>query len=240
MAWLEGKLSGRDLFSWYDNMQEDRSEAGMMAGVKESAVFLLFLTQGTTERYFVQREMSEAFKLRKPIMLLYETDDRFGRPDFQQEAQPMLHSGPDGKNLVSQEQLSWLFGEIVGIPVRREAHELSSMLDEIETHARHAIQEPGQGKAKIPPVKLCGTATDEQAIEEAAATSDGISTIGEHGTAALLWAAEHGDKDVVSALVSAGASVDVCHPNGRTPLSLAEAGGHVDVVALLRDAGGAD
>ena len=43
MAWLEGKLSGRDLLSWYDNMQEDRSEAGMMAGVKASAIFLLFL-----------------------------------------------------------------------------------------------------------------------------------------------------------------------------------------------------
>jgi|EP01044_Picomonas_judraskeda_P001922 hypothetical protein len=51
-------------------MQEDRSEAGMMAGVKESAVFLLFLTQGAVERYFVQREMAEAFKLRKPIMLM--------------------------------------------------------------------------------------------------------------------------------------------------------------------------
>ena len=82
MAWLEGKLSGRDLFSWYDNMQDDRSEAGMMAGVEGSAVFLLFLTEGCIERYFVQAEMRQAFKLGKPFMLMYETDDRFGRPDF--------------------------------------------------------------------------------------------------------------------------------------------------------------
>jgi hypothetical protein len=68
MAWLEGKLSqARGMHSWYDNLQEDRSEAGMMAGVASSAVFLLFITEGCIERYFVQREIAEAFRLRKPI-----------------------------------------------------------------------------------------------------------------------------------------------------------------------------
>ena len=171
MAWLEGKLSGRDLLSWYDNMQEDRSEAGMMAGVKGSAVFLLFLTEGTIERYFVQREMSEAFSLRKPFMLMYETDDRFGRPDFGAEMKAKRQKGKDGEYLLTEEQIAWLFGECVGIPVRREAHELSSMLEEIETHARNAIQgEPG--KAKLPPPELCVQHTTATATATATAAGD--------------------------------------------------------------------
>ena len=231
MAWLEGKLSGRDLLSWYDNMQQDRSEAGMMAGVKASAVFLLFLTQGAVERYFVQRELAEAFKLRKPIMLMYETDDRFGRPDFGQERNATLQKGADGKSLLTAAQIEWLFSEVVGIPVRREAHELSGMLDEIETHARHAIQEPGQGKAKIPPLELCERSTDGEVPAISAS-----SRIGEHGTAALLWAAEHGDTKMVSALLAAGVSLDASNTEKATPLDLAEAGGHEECCRLLRGA----
>ena len=38
----------------YDNMQKDRTESGMMEGVRQSAVFLLFLTKGVLSREFVQ------------------------------------------------------------------------------------------------------------------------------------------------------------------------------------------
>ena len=58
---LHSMLRERHLLSWYDNAQEDRSEAGMMHGVKRSAVFLLFLTDGCIERPFVQKELREAF-----------------------------------------------------------------------------------------------------------------------------------------------------------------------------------
>ena len=68
MAWLESKLAHRDLSAWYDNAMEDRSEAGMLVGVQSAAVFVLFLTAGSLERYFVQLEMQAAFRLRKPIL----------------------------------------------------------------------------------------------------------------------------------------------------------------------------
>lgn len=48
-----------DCDTWW---QEDRSEAGMLHGVRQAAVFVLFLTEGAVERYFVQREMAEAFR----------------------------------------------------------------------------------------------------------------------------------------------------------------------------------
>jgi len=47
---------------------QDRSEAGMLVGVQSAAVFVLFLTAGSLERYFVQLEMQAAFRLRKPIL----------------------------------------------------------------------------------------------------------------------------------------------------------------------------
>lgn len=135
----------------------------------------IYSTEGAVERYFVQREISEAFQLRKPFMLMYETDDRFGRPDFRQEMKAKRQKGRDGQYLLTEEQIAWLFGEVVGIPVRREAHELSGMLDEIETHARNAIQDK-PGKAKVPPPELC---TEQQQAPTETETS--VSRVDEDG-----------------------------------------------------------
>eukprot|EP01052_Picozoa_sp_SAG31_P040627 SAG31_NODE_5930_length_2253_cov_1.243733_3_plen_302_part_00 len=153
MAWLEGKLASRDVLAWYDNMQVDRSESGMMTGISQSAVFLLFVTEGCLERYFVQSELSHAFRLRKPLMMLYETDDRFGKPDFNSERNAVRHRDREGKYLLSEKQISWIFDEVVGIPVRREFHEVGPLLDELEQHCCNAI-EGKQGKAKVPPVEM--------------------------------------------------------------------------------------
>ena len=186
MAWLESKLAHRDLSAWYDNAMEDRSvsraivagiwvaffqksasnhrceqEAGMLVGVQSAAVFVLFLTAGSLERYFVQLEMQAAFRLRKPILLLHETDERYGKPNFRDERAAVVQLGRDGKPLVTQAQLGWIFDEVVGIPIRREAHEVVAMLDEIELHARKVLEDL-PAKAKRPPEELCrGAPTDD-------------------------------------------------------------------------------
>jgi hypothetical protein len=46
--------------------------------VQKSAIFLLYLTEGSLSRPFVQKELREAFRRRKPMMWLFETDPRFG------------------------------------------------------------------------------------------------------------------------------------------------------------------
>jgi hypothetical protein len=124
----------------------------MMRGVKDSAVFTLFLTSGTTERYFVQLEIREAFRLRKPIIMIEETDDRFGKPDFAEEMKPVLHTDEaTGMPILDGAQIAWLFSEVTAIPVRRQAHELPAFIDEVERQTQVAIT----GGGKRPPVELC-------------------------------------------------------------------------------------
>eukprot|EP01047_Picozoa_sp_COSAG01_P002145 COSAG01_NODE_55_length_31115_cov_105.202533_2_plen_1797_part_00 len=155
VAWLEAKFNQRNLLSWYDNAQEDRTLDGMMAGVRDASVFLLFLTDGTTDRRFVQKELRQAFLLRKPFILIEETDDRFGKPDYGKERQPTLHVDDDtGRPILSQEQIDWLFNECTGIPVRRQAHELPGFLNEVVRQTRHACS----GDGKRPPPQLSGVA----------------------------------------------------------------------------------
>ena len=88
-------------------------------------------------------------------MLLFESDERFGKPDFAKERGATIQTGRDGKQLLTSSQVNWIFDEVVGIPVRREVHELSAMLEEIETHGRNVLTGTA-AKAKYPPPELCG------------------------------------------------------------------------------------
>ena len=47
----------------------------MMDGVARSRVFLLYMTRGVFTRPFCQKELREALRLRKPILLLWETEE---------------------------------------------------------------------------------------------------------------------------------------------------------------------
>ena len=57
------------------------------------------------------------------------------------------------------------------------------------------------------------------------------------GLSPLHFAAVLGKADVVSVLLRAGVALDVCNTKAQTPLLLAIKHGHVEVVALLMDAG---
>ena len=56
-----------------------------MAGVRGAAVSVLFLTDGTTERFYVQLELREAFRLQKPVIM-------FRRPTTDLASQTMSRS----------------------------------------------------------------------------------------------------------------------------------------------------
>lgn len=45
-------------------------------------------------------------------MLLYESDERFGKPDFAAERHAVRQKGRDGHPLITAEQLDWLFDEV--------------------------------------------------------------------------------------------------------------------------------
>eukprot|EP01046_Picozoa_sp_COSAG06_P121848 COSAG06_NODE_69445_length_198_cov_3.818182_1_plen_62_part_01 len=53
----------------------------------------------------------------------------------------------------------------------------------------------------------------------------------------LMIAAQNGHDSVVSALISAGASVDQAEEDGMTPLMIAAQNGHDSVVSALISAG---
>ena len=84
-----------------------------MAGVRGAAVSVLFLTDGTTERFYVQLELREAFRLQKPVIMFQETDDRFGKPDYVKESKPTLHIDPaTQRSILDATHFEWLFSEV--------------------------------------------------------------------------------------------------------------------------------
>ena len=58
---------------------------GMKEGVRNSAVFVLFMSKGVFMRPYVKLEVLEALNSGKPIILVHETDTRFGSFAFQGE-----------------------------------------------------------------------------------------------------------------------------------------------------------
>ena len=66
----------------YDNRAKDLTKEGMRRGIRQAAAFLLFLSEGVLERPFCQFEIREAMALKKPMLLIHESDPRFGSFDF--------------------------------------------------------------------------------------------------------------------------------------------------------------
>lgn len=105
---LRASLVQRDWAVWYDNTMENLTAEGMKEGVRNSAVFVLFMTKGVFTRPFVRIEIEEALKERKPIILLHETDDRHGKFDFDTETNVPEDFRPKARQLLSDnESLGW-------------------------------------------------------------------------------------------------------------------------------------
>ena len=65
-----------------DNRATDLTKEGMLKGIEQAAAFVLFLSQGVLQRPYCQMEIRHALALKKPIVLLHESDARYGGFDF--------------------------------------------------------------------------------------------------------------------------------------------------------------
>ena len=54
----------------------------MLKGIEQAAAFLLFLSEGVLNRPYCQLEIRHALALKKPVVLLHESDARHGGYDF--------------------------------------------------------------------------------------------------------------------------------------------------------------
>ena len=124
------ELEKRGFRVWYDNRRsaDHRNLEGMKRGVRESEVFLLFLSgrketggqpdlngqyEGPFTRWFCQEEMTTAHEVGLRCIGVMESDERFGKPDFEQEKARSLTGGkggkPYGKLVVAKEILTTFF-----------------------------------------------------------------------------------------------------------------------------------
>ena len=133
---------------WYDNRRaaDHRNLEGMKRGVRESEVFLIFLSgrketsgqpdlngeyEGPFTRWFCQEEMTAAHEAGLRCVGVKEDDERFGKPDFALE-KSRSSSGKDGGPIHERAAMNArILDEICFIDFRRQQHEMKGMIDEV-------------------------------------------------------------------------------------------------------------
>ena len=111
---------------WYDMNAEDLTRAGMVAGIHESATFVLFLSHGVLERPFCQLEIRRAMQENKPIVLVHEEDSRHGKFDFAE-----FDAAPVDIAVIGQNHES--------LPYRRRKHEAEAFYAELSRRIQRAM-----------------------------------------------------------------------------------------------------
>ena len=91
----------------------------MRRGIQQAAAFLLFLSEGVLERPFCQFEIREAMALKKPMLLIHESDPRFGSFDF----------GKAGSTAPAD--LKLMLDNHESLPFRRRGYERDGMLQSL-------------------------------------------------------------------------------------------------------------
>jgi len=141
---------------WYDNGQNalHRNLEGMRKGIRLSVCLLIFLSgrketntlpdlageyEGPFTRWFCNEEMATAHEEQLRCIGVMETEDRRGKPDFALERSRALTGGRDnGPVHPSATHNVRLLDDVCFIPLRRQEHEVSAMLAEIQKHALQA------------------------------------------------------------------------------------------------------
>jgi hypothetical protein len=108
---------------WYDNRATDLTKDGMKHGIEGAAAFLLFLSESVLNRSFCQFEIREAIALKKPMVLVHESDPRFGAFDFQAARKK---APPDLQDMLDNHE---------SLPFRRRGYERDGMLQTLIEHA---------------------------------------------------------------------------------------------------------
>ena len=128
MGMLGLALEGQGKRVWLDRNQVP-TEENMKRGVAESAVFLLFLTRGVFSRPYCLTEIREALRLRKPVILLRESDPR---PMFVAEgstiAQQTAASIQEHRAAATAEGLEQLFVDCNVVEYRQVRYEFDAMV----------------------------------------------------------------------------------------------------------------
>ena len=133
----------------YDNAMPatERNLDGMKRGVRASDSLLIFLSgrkernglpdvngeyEGPFTRPVCHEEMAAAREAKLNIVGLMETDPRFGQPNFAEEKRRALTGGRDGGpvSAAAAENVK-LLDELCFIPRRTQAHEIPTMINEI-------------------------------------------------------------------------------------------------------------
>ena len=132
----ELKLAGKS--AWYDKSEEPSVE-GMLKGVANSDTFLLFLTRDVFTRPFCLLEIREALRLRKPFILLLETEprltycakttDKDGKDAW--ETKHTSATVEEHSEAAKAAGLEQLFDKLVALPHRQEMHEREAMIKEL-------------------------------------------------------------------------------------------------------------
>jgi hypothetical protein len=115
----------------------------MRRGIQQAAAFLLFLSEGVLERPFCQFEIREALALNKPMLLIHESDPRFGSFDF----------GKAGSTAPAD--LKEMLDSHESLPFRRRGYERDGMLQSlIERAGFKELLESARNASSTAPVEL--------------------------------------------------------------------------------------
>lgn len=129
MAQLRAEMLLVGRRAWFDK-NENPTEEGMMHGVANSEVFLLFLTRDVFTRTYCLREIRKALELGKPFILLREAAET---PVYRADDDTMKRSSASIEELKAEApgDLKRLFEHLLAIEHRQEAHEREAMIKKI-------------------------------------------------------------------------------------------------------------
>ena len=78
---IDKEMRERGVISWRDQNQKmgELDQEAMAQGIKDSIVYLLFFAKGTLrESWMVRFELKTALRLKKPVIVVFETKQEFG------------------------------------------------------------------------------------------------------------------------------------------------------------------
>lgn len=146
MQSLKEFLEKRGLTCWLDKNETPNLE-GMMQGIADSAVFLLYLTRGVLKRDWCRVELRRALELGKPILLLAETEDNrlfYSDDDPKNPCRAAASIDEFKKEDESQEFLP-VFNKCVAVTAQFHGVKAyqDTMVDLVVDSERHAFVVPG-------------------------------------------------------------------------------------------------
>eukprot|EP00940_MAST-03C_sp_MAST-3C-sp2_P003506 g3506.t1 len=134
---IDLEMSARGWKLWTDQSTgTDVTLEGMKRGVRQSAIYVIYLTKSCLTRPFVRLELLEAVKAKKPILALYEEDRRRACFQFDAETGVPKNFHPITKELLANHSaISW----------ERRPHLRKATVDLIEQRILETLTKTGVG-----------------------------------------------------------------------------------------------